>query len=108
MLRNRPPEVVATYAALEKFVKSLGAGELVTRDRYVLFRSKKIFADAVIMADAVRLAIHLPQRLDSDLFIKVVAGPRHVTHVVKLRGADALKPLMPLLKQAYQHSLKTI
>jgi len=105
-VRNRPPEIVAAYAALEKFVKALGEVELVTRERYVLFRSKKIFADAVIMTDAVRLAIHLPQKVDSELFIKVVADRRHVTHVVKLRDASALKALMPLLKQAYEHSLK--
>jgi predicted transport protein len=106
VVRNRPPEVVAAYAALEKFAKALGEVELVTRERYVLFRSKKIFADAVIMTDAVRLAIHLPQKIDSDLFIKVVADRRHVTHVTKLRNASTLKALMPLLKQAYEHSLK--
>ena len=62
VLRNRPPEVVGLYAALEKFARSLGPVELVTRERYVLFRSNRIFADAVIMSDAVRLAIHLPRK----------------------------------------------
>jgi predicted transport protein len=105
VLRNRPPQVVAAYTALEKFVRSLGAVELVARERYVLFRSKKIFADAVIMTDAVRLAIHLPQKIESDLFIKVVADRRHVTHVAKLHDASTLEALMPLLKQAYEHSM---
>ena len=105
VLRDRPPELVATYAAVEAFAKSLGAIELVTRERYVLFRSARIFADAVIMTDAVRLAIHLPRRIEHALFIKIVADRRQVTHVVKLRSAAELDVVKPWLREAYDHSV---
>lgn len=58
VLRNRPPEVVEPYGALEKFAKSLGPVQVVTRERCVLLRSQSISANAVIMSDAIRLAIH--------------------------------------------------
>jgi len=54
VLRNQPPEIAELYAALEAFAKSLGPVELVTRDRYVLLRSTRIFADAILMSDALR------------------------------------------------------
>ncbi|MGH9202473.1 MAG: DUF5655 domain-containing protein, partial [Vicinamibacterales bacterium] len=79
VLRNRPPEVVKLYAALEKFAKSLGPVEFVTRERYVLLRSNRIFADAVIMSDALRLAIHLPRKAEHKLFMKVASVPRPFT-----------------------------
>jgi hypothetical protein len=107
VLRNRPPELVATYAALEKLVTALGKVEVVARERYVLFRSARIFADAVIMTDAVRLAIHLPRQLEHPMFIKVVADRRHVTHVVKLRSAAELDAVAPWLREAYAYSKET-
>lgn len=105
VLRNRPPAVVDLFGALELFARSLGPVELVARERYVLFRSQRIFADAVIMADAVRLAIHLGRQVDHALFIKVVADRKQVTHVAKLRSAQDLEAMKPLLQEAYAHSL---
>jgi hypothetical protein len=90
---------------LEKFAKSLGPVELVTRERYALFRSTRIFADAVVMSDAIRLAIHLPRTAKHRLFIKVAADRRHVTHVAKLRTVDDLESLLPFLREAYEHTL---
>lgn len=107
VLRNRSPELVATYAALEELVKTLGNVELVARERYVLFRSARIFADAVIMTDAVRLAIHLPRQLEHPMFIKIVADRRHVTHVVKLRSAAEVDAATPWLREAYAYSKET-
>jgi hypothetical protein len=104
-LRNRPPEVVKLYAALEKFAKSLGPVELVTRERYVLLRSNRIFADAVIMSDALRLAIHLPRKAEHKLFMKVAADRKHVTHIAKLRAVEELESLKPFLREAYEHSI---
>ena len=105
VLRNRPPEVVRLYAALERFAKSLGPVELVTRERYVLLRSDRIFADAVIMPDALRLAIHLPRKADHKRFMKVVTDRKHATHVAKLRAMEELESLKPLLREAYEHSI---
>ena len=105
ILRNRPPEIVKLYAALEKFAKSLGPVEFVTRDRYVLLRSNRIFADAVIMSDALRLAIHLPRKAKHKLFMKVGSDRRHVTHVAKLRAIEELESMKPFLREAYEHSI---
>lgn len=105
VLRNRPPEVVELYAALEEFAKSLGPVEFVTRDRYVLLRSHRIFADAVLMSDALRLAIHLPRKAEHKLFMKVGSDRRHVTHVAKLRAMEELEAMKPFLREAYEHSV---
>ncbi len=106
MLRNRSPELVATYRALEQVAKSLGQVEIVARDRYVLFRSQKIFADVVIMAGAVRLAIHLGRKVADPRFIKVVADARHATHVVKLEQPEQVTSLTPYLREAYDFSTR--
>ena len=105
ILRNRPPEIVKLYAAFEMFAKSLGPVELVTRERYVLFRSNRIFADAVIMSDALRLAIHLPRKVEHTLFIKVVSDRKRLTHVAKLSTIEELEFLKSFLREAYEHSL---
>src|SRR5919108_588181 len=84
VLRNRPSKVVDLYEALERFARSLGPVELVTRERYVLFRSNRIFADAVVMSDGLRLAIHLPRKVHHRLFMKVGTDRKQVTHVAKL------------------------
>lgn len=105
ILRNRPPEVVALYAALETFARSLGPVEFVTRERYVLLRSRRIFADATIMRDALRLAIHLPRKAEHALFVKVVSDRKQVTHVAVLRRQAELTMMQPFLRDAYAFSL---
>ncbi len=107
VLRNRPPTVVRLYAALEELASSLGPVEFVTRDRYVLLRGHRIFADAVIMSDALRLAIHLPRKARHKLFIKVAWDRRHVSHVAKVRALDELESLKPLRREAYEHSVSS-
>jgi len=105
VLRNRPPELVELYEALEKLVSSLGTIEIVARDRYVLFRSVRIFADLVVMADCLRLAIHLAREASHPLFFKIVADRRHVTHVAKLRAPTDLASIAPFVRRAYEDSL---
>jgi len=105
VLRNRPPEVVKLFAALEKFAKALGPVEFVTRERYVLLRSNRIFADVVIMSDALRLAIHLSRKAEDKLFIKVASDRGHVTHVAKLRAVEELESMKPFLREAYEDSI---
>lgn len=105
VLRNRPPELVALYGVLEAFVKSLGEVECVTRERYALFRSERIFADLVVQPEALRLVIHLPRKVKNAAFFKVAAGPRHVSHVARIRSVEELEPMKPLLREAYEHSL---
>ena len=105
VLRNRPAEIVELYAALETFAKSLGAVEVVARERYVLLRSKRIFADLVVMTDALRLAIHLPREVENKLFIKVVSDRRQVTHVAKLHDLKEFEIMKPFLREAYDFSV---
>jgi predicted transport protein len=105
VLRNRPTEVVELYAALETFAKSLGPVEFVTRERYVLLRSNRIFADLIIMSDALRIAIHLSRKVENKLFVKVGSDRRQVTHVAKLHDMEELEAMKPFLREAYEYSI---
>ena len=105
VLRNRPSAVVDLYTALEEFAKALGPVEFVTRERYVLLRSRRVFADVAIMSDALRLAIHLGRKAEHASFIKIVADRNSVTCVAKLRAMDELEEMKPFLREAYEHSI---
>jgi hypothetical protein len=107
VLRNRPASVVATYEAVEAFAKSLGRIEIVARQRYVLLRTVRIFADMVIMTDAVRIAVHLKREVKAAMFIKVVHDEKGVTHVAKLKNRQDVERIEPYLKEAYEYSLAT-
>jgi hypothetical protein len=106
VLRNRPPEVVELYRALEAFVRTLGPVEIVARERYVLLRTTRIFADLVIMSDAVRCAIHLARRVDDPRFFKVVESRRLITHVAKLTTKADLRSMQPYLREAHALSVQ--
>lgn len=105
VLRGRPSELVELYMALEEFTESLGPVEFVTRERYVLFRSNKVFADAILMPGAIRLAVHLGRMADHEVFIKSVTEGKHVTQVAKLHNVAELEALKPFLREAYEHSI---
>ena len=105
VLRNRPESIVELYSSLESFVKTLGPIELVTRERYVLFRSKRIFADLVVMKDALRIVIHLNRRVKDQIFFKIGADRKHVTHVAKLRDEKDLSLVKSYLQEAYALSI---
>lgn len=105
VLRDRPQAVIEVYRAIESFMNNLGKVETVARNRYVLFRSRRIFVDLSIMQDAVRVAIHLSRRIDSSLFIKIVADSKQVTHVTKIASLDELKHIEPIIREAYEFSL---
>jgi len=105
VLRNRPDALVELYGTIEKFAKSLGRVELVSRERYVLLRSIRIFTDLVIMTDAVRIAIHLRRRVSHPIFFKVAANAHGWTHVAKLKTEADWSEVKDLVKEAYQTSL---
>ena len=105
VLRNRPAEIVALYVALEVFAKSLGPVEFVTRERYVLLRTTRLFAELVVMSGALRLAIHLSRKVSHPLFIKIGADRKQVTHVAKLHTLDEFEALKPFLREAYKYSI---
>jgi predicted transport protein len=105
VLRNRPQALVALYLELEEFLGTLGKIEIVARERYVLFRSTRIFADLTVMTDSLRLVIHLSRRAEHRLFEKVVSDRRQVSHVVKLHDSRELDAMKPFLREAHQHSI---
>jgi hypothetical protein len=105
VLRNRPPEIVELYAALETFVKSLGTVEFVTRERYVLLRSNRIIADVDIMSGALRHAIHLSREVKNPQFIQIASDRPQVTHVAKLHSMDEFETMKPFLREAYEYSI---
>jgi predicted transport protein len=107
VLRNRPPELVALYESLETFVRSLGTVEFVTRERYVLLRTSRIFADLVVMAGALRVAIHLRREAKHALFSKVVSDRGKVTHVAQLRSPRDLEMMKAFLREAYEASVES-
>ncbi len=105
MLRDRPDDLVLLYTAVEAFARSLGPVEVVTRDRYVLFRSVRIFTDLVIMKDAVRIAIHLSRTVEHPLFFKIVSDDKKTSHVAKLTTPAHLEVVKPLIAEAYAFSM---
>lgn len=86
-------------------MKALGDVEVVARERYVLFRSVRIFADLVVTTDALRIAVHLPDAVDDAIFFKVVRGERAVAHVAKLRSSKDLSVVESYVRSAYRFSL---
>ena len=102
LLRNKPAGLVDLYRSLEKIVKSYKGVEIVTKDRYALFRTTRIFADLVLMRDAIRLAIHLEDEKSHPIFFKVGRGEHgRVTHVAKLHDGAELASVEPYLREAY-------
>ena len=105
VLRGRPKSLVALYRSLETCVRRFGAVEIVARDRYVLFRATRIFADLVVMKDALRIAVHLGRRVSDPIFFKSGADRKRFTHVALLRDATSLAAVKPYLREAYALSM---
>src|SRR5712692_4540420 len=63
LLKSRPPALTDLYRKFETTVRGFGDVEVVTRNRYALFRTTRIFADLTVMRDALRVVIHLVLRL---------------------------------------------
>jgi predicted transport protein len=101
LLKNRPPALVDLYEKLEATVRSFGAVEVVTRDRYALFRTTRIFTDLTVTRDALRVVIHIGREVSAPYFIKVVRGDKRVSHLTKIRTSAELRVITPLLREAY-------
>jgi hypothetical protein len=107
VVRGRPAALVELVDAIEKFARALGPIEVVTRDRYILLRSVRIFADLVIMKDAVRIAVHLGRKVDAPIFFKVAESPRQVSHVAKITSTEEWTAVAPFVKEAYRFSVSS-
>ena len=101
LLKNRPPALADLYRKLETTVKDFGAVEVVTRDRYALFRTTRIFADLTVMRDALRVVIHLGRKASAPCFIKVGQSGNRVSHVALVRTGEDLGAIAPFLREAF-------
>jgi hypothetical protein len=75
--------------------------EVVTRGRYALFRTTRIFADLTVMRDALRVVVHLARKVSAPYFIKIGPGGKRVSHVTLVRTEEDLRTIMPFLREAF-------
>jgi predicted transport protein len=101
LLKNRPPALADLYRKLENTVKGFGGVEVVTSNRYALFRTTRIFADLTVMRDALRVVIHLGRKASAPYFIKIGKGGNRVSHVALVRTAEDLRTIIPFLREAF-------
>ena len=101
MLKDRPASLVDLYAKLESTARTFGTVEIVTRDRYALFRTTRIFTDLTVTRDALRVVIHLDREVSAPYFIKVGRSNKRVSHVTMIRTPGELRVITPLLREAY-------
>jgi uncharacterized C2H2 Zn-finger protein len=101
LLEGRPPALADLYRKLEITVRRFGDVEVVTRDRYALFRTTRIFADLTVTRDALRVVIHLGRKVSAPYFIKSGPSGNRVSHVVLVRTAEELRTIVPFLREAF-------
>jgi predicted transport protein len=101
LLKGRPPALTDLYRQLETTVRGFGQVEVVTSDRYALFRTTRIFADLTVMRDALRMVVHLGRKVSAPYFIKTGPSGDRVSHVALVRTAEDLRTIMPLLREAF-------
>jgi predicted transport protein len=101
LLKNRPPALTDLYRKLETTVKNFGDVEVVTRKRYALFRTTRIFADLTVMRDALRVVIHLARKVRAPYFIKIGPSGNRVSHVALVRTPEDLRTILPFLRVAF-------
>jgi len=101
LLEGRPPALADVYRTLESGVKRFGDVEVVTRDRYALFRTTRIFADLTVMRDALRVVVHLGRKVSAPCFIKSGPSGKRVSHVALVRTAGELRTVLPFLREAF-------
>lgn len=80
--------------------------EVVTRNRYALFRTTRIFADLTVMRDALRVVIHLDRKAAAPYFIKIGQGNKRVSHVALVRTEEELRTILPFLREAFDLAVR--
>ena len=90
-----------SYRKLEAAITVFGDVEVVTHNRYALFRTTRIFVDLTVTKDALRVVIHLGREVDASHFIKVVRGPKRVSHVALVRTVQDFRRIVPFLQEAF-------
>lgn len=105
LLQGRSHKLAQLYDKLEKIISEYDGVEIVYRDKYALFRTSRIFADLVMMKDALRLAVHLKREVKEPIFFKVVEDRGQISHVAKIHNEEDLNVVVPYLLEAYQVSV---
>ena len=106
MLKSRPPALTDLYRKLETTVRGFGDVEVVTRNRYALFRTTRIFADLTVMRDALRVVVHLGRKVSEPFFIKSGPSGKRVSLVVLVRTAEDLRQVIPFLREAFDLAVR--
>lgn len=106
LLKGRPPVLTDLYRKLETTVRRFGEVEVVTRDRYALFRTTRIFADLTVTRDALRVVVHLGRNVSEPYFIKIGPSGKRVSHVVLVRTAEDLRTVIPFLREAFDLAVR--
>jgi Domain of unknown function (DUF5655) len=106
IVRDRPKTLAELYRKLESTLKSYGAVEVVTRDRYALFRTTRIFTDLTVTRDALRVVIHLARQVNAPVFVKVGRSGKRVSHVTFIRTPGELRTIAPFLREAYDLAIR--
>ncbi len=101
LLKGRPASLADLYRNLEFTVRRFGQVEVVTRERYALFRTTRIFADLTVTRDALRVVVHLGRKVSAPHFIKIGPSGNRVSHVTVVRTVDDLRTVMPFLREAF-------
>ncbi len=101
LLKGRPPALADLYRKLETTVRGFGKVEVVTRDRYALFRTTRIFVDLTVMRDALRVVIHLGRKVAAPYFVKSGPSGNRFSHVTFVRTAADLRTILPFLREAF-------
>lgn len=101
LLKGRPPALCDLYGELETTVRRFGNVEVVTRDRYALFRTTRIFADLMVTRDALRVVVHLAREARAPQFVKSGPSGGRISHVAFVRTAEELRVVMPFLREAF-------
>jgi hypothetical protein len=104
LLKDRPPEIAGLYRKLEATIKGFGDVEVVTRDRYALFRTTRIFADLTVMRDVLRVVIHLARKVSAPYFVKTGKSGKRISHVALVRSDADLRSIEPFLREAFDLS----
>jgi predicted transport protein len=105
LLKNRPPSLADLYRTLETAVRRFGEVEVVTRDRYALFRTTRIFADLTVTRDALRVVVHLGRKVSAPYIVKAGVSGKRISHVIIVRTAEDLRAIMPFLREAFDFAV---
>jgi hypothetical protein len=101
LLKDRPPELAGLYRKLEATINGFGVVEVVTRNRYALFRTTRIFTDLTVTRDALRVVIQLGRKVSAPYFVKIGEGDKRVSHVALVRTDEDLRTIKPFLLEAF-------